>query len=410
MEVYTLMSKELQYTIPNFIGGLHEEVDYSLLKNNEASSLQNVNLDDGVLKSARVPSIYLSSIPGVPKSIMTYYRNNVPYLMAIINGHLYKYDGTVWTDLGGGLDVNASVYDYINDNVQSNDVFVFTNGVDNVKIYEGGAGFRDLKKLGYTSAADPVNNTIKGKYMVLHYERLWIADDNGLYASTSDRAGFDIEDFTTPTDVTEVNQHGAEVVLYTNDGTKVIGMSVVFDDIIIWKERSIHKIFGTDPSNYQKISFSAKGGISDKSIAVHETGAFFIDRAGIYFYNGTQALPISNPIKKTWKTLSIEDMQKAVGFIYNDKYILSVGNIVIEYDITNKNFVINSGYKVDAVTDYKNKTLISQGDTNIYEYAINDINNAFLILSPLLAALYAALKVMNATSKVVNSGLLIPKI
>jgi hypothetical protein len=364
------LNQENQFVIPNYLGGIHEEVDSSLLKSNEAAKAQNCDIDKGVLKASKG----LLNAYGLtaPKALMTYYQGGDNSLIAVANGIVYKRTGSTWTSLGSGLNTAADRYDFINDNIDDKDLLVFTNGADNVKLYDG-TTLRDLKKLGKASAAS-ADNVMKGKYILMHYERLWIADDNSVYASSVTRDGIDIEDFTTPTDEIEVNQHGFELSMYGADG-KIIGMSVVFDDIIIWKERTIHKIFGTDPNNYQKINFAAKGGISDKSVGVHETGAYFIDHNGINHYDGTNVRYISKAIEDTWSGLDKTKLGKAVGFISGSKYIVAVcegsstvNNLIIEYDIFNKNFMFKRGFNIEAAVEFDRKPLVLTGGNDIFEY------------------------------------------
>ena len=80
-------------------------------------------------------------------------------------------------------------------------------------------------------------------------------------------------------------------------GTKIKGMAVVYDDILIFKERKIYRLWGTDPSQLQKVElFNASGAIADKSIISTPQGCFFVHKDGIYLYDGSNVAKISQKI------------------------------------------------------------------------------------------------------------------
>lgn len=361
-----------EFVIPSFTGGINEAVDYSLLQPNEAQKAQNCNIDKGVLSNCKGYSLFSSQLSsGSIKTIMTYYKNNEAILILAANGSLYKIQSGVLSLIASGF--SSDYWDYVNNNVNSEDVVILTNGVDPIKVYNN-TTLRNLKGAGIDSS----ELAPKGKYIDLHYERLWVCDDNSIYFSTANANGFDIDDFTAPVEPEEeVNQHGGEIFLYTNDGSKIIGMRVIFDDIILYKEKSMYKIFGTDPSNYQKVQiFSAAGGIADRSIAVSEKGSFHIDAKGIYFYDGVNITLISQKLNDTFTKLNRTYLNNACGYIWNNKYILAVpegastvNNLIIEYDIDNQNFMLKRGFEVSSFVDHGDNLLFVGADNRIYKYS-----------------------------------------
>lgn len=366
------MAKVESYGIPNFLGGINQGVDSSIIKLNEAANAQNCNIDRGVLSTAKGYAPFpVTALSAVIKTLMVYYKDNVGYLIAAAGGGLYKWNGTAWDTIATGF--QSDYWDYINYNYNSTDVIILTNGLDNVKIYDG-TTIRDLK-FDSTQPDSETNKSPKGKKITLHSERIWIASDTALYASND----FNPEDWTQPTDSLEVNQHGVEVSMYNTTGSKVTGLTVVFDDIIIWLEKGINKIFGSDPTNYTKIGFSPKGGISDRSIANFEGGTFFIDKLGIFLYDGTNVQPMSQPLGNLFSTLNDAVIDKATGIVWGDKYILAVpegssmdNNLVIEYDFMRKNFMIKRGFKIASFGEYQGKLLYVGTDNKIYEYSVTD--------------------------------------
>ena len=393
--------------ITNFAGGINEEVSPFLLKINEANDLQNVNVNDGNLSSSKSPIAYIENILGrAIGTLIGYYKNNVGYLLVAAGDTLYKWTGTAFTVISTGF--TSDKFDYLNYNYNSEDVLILCNGVNNTKIYNG-TTIRDLKNRrkvydsngtitsyvdgnGVTRATEALCTTLAPKaYRVeLHYERIWLADDKSLYFSTANTHGFDIEDFTAPTYPTsEVNQHGGEISIYTNDGGKIIGLNVSFDDVVIYKQNNIFKIYGNYPGQYQKAQiYSAIGGIADRSIASSNLGVYFLNRDNIYLYNGTKVTPISFKVKNTLANINLTYENLSAGIIFNGKYILAVpegtstkNNLIIEYDIYNNSFVLIRGFEVSSFLVFDNKLLFVNDDGKIYQYAVSDINQSSYWLS-----------------------------
>lgn len=363
------MVKEYRYKLGS-IGGLNLSVDESLLKANETPDSKNVDIDAGIFKTSQGISKYVATSLNSIDSMMIYYKDKVANILVGASNKLYRLNGSSFVEIGSGF--SSSSFDAVNNNVNSEDVIVITNtsGNDNVKVWNG-TTLRDLKRNGAASTDGSSNKAPHGKFIELHYERLWLADDNNLYISKD----FDIDDFTTPTEELEVNMHGAEIVAYSNDGSKIIGLKVIFDDVVIFKERSIFKIYGTNPTVYQKVQiFSANGAIADKSIISTSKGAFFINKDGIYVYDGTNVNLVSQKITPIFRRINVAAISKAVAYYWNDKYILAIpvdgsseNNLIIEYDLSTKEFITKSGFSIRSFADIGDKLLFTSNNY-IYQY------------------------------------------
>lgn len=363
----------------NRFQGINEAVDKTLLTE-EGVIVHNADVRHGVLRATKKPlkmdSVQLPNI----KTLLNYYTASGSFLLASTSNSLYKLTGNTWTALTTSK--NGGSCDYINNNIDGQDIIVISNGVDNVYKYDG-AEIKELKMLGKSSDySDLSNRAPKGAFLGLHYERLWIASDNFLYCSSvTANGGFDIEDFTTPTEPEwEVNNHGAEIFMYSNDGTKIKGMTVVYDDILIFKEKKIFRLWGTTPSQMQKVElFNATGAMADKSIVSTPSGCFFVHSDGIYLYNGNDTGKISQRIDKTWESIDKNNIDKAIAAFYNNKYILavyskgsSIRDIIIEYDILTEQFTTRTGYGVESFADYNNTLVFASYDGYLYAYDKGD--------------------------------------
>lgn len=362
------------YTIQKF-DGLNESVDRTLLET-EASKIINADIRKGVLNYTKAPKKIEDSFLDGIHTLMRYSTDKAHYLLASTNDSIYKWSNNSWSKIIGNK--KSAIYDYINNNVDSKDIIVWSNGLDNIEKYDG-TEVKELKMKGASSDySDTKNRAPKGAFLALHYERLWIANDNYLYCSSvTANGGFDLEDFTTPTEPEwEVNNHGAEIFMYSNDGTKIKGLAVVYDDIIIFKERKVFRLWGTTPSQMQKVElFNATGAIADKTITSTPQGCFFVHRDGIYLYDGSNVSKVSQKIQDTWDTINQDYIEHAVGYFWDNKYILAVStredgekDLIIELDTLTSQFVIRTGYNVRSFVEFNNKLIFSSSDGYVYEY------------------------------------------
>lgn len=398
MSIYSNRYMRQSYLeVPNFLGGVNEGVDESLIKTNEAKSLQNVDIKDGMLNSISGCSPYSSATTGYNGgTIMIYYDGVNKTILVANNGKINKLASNVYTELLSGF--TSDTFDAVNFHKDLSKVMVMGNGVDNTKVFNG-TNISDLYNrrpvyndvgvisswvdgAGATKATEALCTTLapKMKFIELHFDRLWGAGDkdnpNRVYFSTAGVNGPDISDWTYPTAENEANMHGGFIDVNTYDGSTIIGLKTIFNDVLIFLNKTIFKIFGTDPSNYSKVGiFSSDGAIADKSIIGVHNKAYFVASEGLYCYDGTNVLPVSNRIKKTWDMLNKEYLSKAVAVFYNDKYILAVpegnsavNNLIIEYDTVNNNFVFIRGTSVSSFVELDGELLYTNSNGQVFVY------------------------------------------
>lgn len=369
----------------NQFKGINQIADPTML-GEEGIEAYNVSIRDGVLKPSRKPIIYknIANLTGI-NNIMLYSSNGVfKEIIATTPNGLYT-TGT-WASSWEKISTyGAEGYcDFVNDNVDGKNVIIIVRGNDNTIKYDG-SNVLYLKMLGKTSDYPVLTNRApKGYSILLHYDRLWIADSNSVYCSSiTANGGIDIEDFTTPTSPPEeVNQHGAQISMYTTDASRIKGIVSVFDDILVFKERTIFKLSGTGPSDLQKIElFSGVGTIAIKSIATSLYGCFFMNTDGIYLYDGASVNKISQKIDKLWSTFedriltNASTMSSSIGVFYNNKYILAIKNsydtnkcMIIEYDALTGDFITRSNYDIKSFLEFEDELLFASSDGYIYRY------------------------------------------
>lgn len=363
----------------NQFKGINGAVDPTIL-GEEGTNAYNTDLRDGTIKATRKPlKKYTTPIRKLVRIAPYYKSSGTSYIIATdTDGVMYRKLNDTWNSIGTK---NNGVYlNYVHHNIDGEDIIIMTNRFDNVFMYNG-ATLKDLRMLGKDSDyGNPENRAPKGSFLAVHHERLWIADNNYVYCSSvTANGGIDIEDFTTPTDPpAEVNQHGAQIFMYSSDGTKIKGMAVIYDDILIFKEKKIFKLSGTSPADLQKVElFTASGAIAGNSIVATPHGCFFMHEDGIYLYDGASVNKISHKIDKLWKNVKADAIlnDNAEACYYNGKYILAVKtadslylNLIIEYDILTGNFTTRYSYDARNFINMNGELLFASNDGCIYSY------------------------------------------
>lgn len=352
-----------RFYIQHFAGGMNQSVDKSLIKFTETQNAQNCNIDDGVLNTVKGSVKYTPAVLSYAiKTIMASYANGTGELIAAANNKLYKLSGSTYTAFSNTY--TSDTWDYINFQIKDTKVLITGNGTDNTMVYDNIAWRKLLDRRVINEAPDsPITykkadgttttgiptapyysdgngvyhqaeSTIttyapKVKHVELHYDRVWGAGDSSfpdrLYFSTAGVNGADPDDWTAPIEEGEANMHGGYEDIPTWDGGKIIGLKVVFNDLLVFKNRQVFKIFGSYPGNYTKVQlFNSNGAIADRSIVTTPKGALFLNTDGIYMYGGANVTLISDRIKDIIKNLNQSAIGSSTGIYFNGKYYLAV--------------------------------------------------------------------------------------
>ena len=355
-----------QYEITKFIG--FNQFEHSqFLQPGETQSAQNMDISDGNLSVCKGFNEYITlPIPKGIKTLMPFYKNNddgtvTSYLLAATNDTLYYYNGSAWVFLKGGL--TSGYFDFINYQKDSTDLIIMTNGNENVLKWDG------------TTISDLLGSPPKFQSITLHYERVW---GTGIKTNPNQ---VDYSKDLNPEDWTQTINTGGLMELPTWDGGICIAVESIFDNIVVFKQKHIFRIYGTYPGEYQnKNVFTSTGAIARRSIVNAVTVAFFLSDSGIYAYNGSQTQLISSPIKDVIASMNSNYADKACAVFYDNKYILAiptgnsnVNDTIIEYDTLKQSFNIKKGININHFVEYKGKLLfcnddVVSGNSYVYQY------------------------------------------
>ena len=376
---------ESAFKIPSFQSGINEYYAEGLVKPYEALKAYNCNISDGSLKTCNTSSTKHTLNANI-NSLMAFYDVSDSYILAGAGTKLKKVDGTdVYTISGSKLDT-------LNFEYNGERILVATSKNDTPFIHKKNStrkllnrrkkynaqgehtGYVDANGKEHTNESTITTYAPSGDFMELHYDRLWIAGDkenpDRVYFSTANINGADIEDFTIPlAEEEEINQHGGFLDVRSYDGGKIIAMKVIFDSVVLFKNKSAYKIYGSNPENYQLVQlFSCNGAIADNSICVGNNGAYFLNVDGIYYYDGTNTTLVSHKIKDIISRMNKNYASQSVA-IYNDnKYYIAIpvdnsstNNMLIQFDTLNNSFMTYDVDNITAFLEYNNELLYASG-------------------------------------------------
>ena len=269
------------FYIHNFAGGVNQSRNASFIRLNESPNSYNVDTEDGLLNTCKGYTKYSQhKVNGPINAIGGNYVGNSGVVMLASNNNIYKLTSSGMTSILSNY--NTSNFDFINFEVKGEKAFIFANGVDNLKTYNGTTvrtllnrrpvydeNTGDLKH--YVDANGTIHqseSTIKtyapkGKFIEMYKDRVFIAGDaenpNRVYYSTAGINGADVEDWTYPIEEGEANMHGGYEEFPTWDGGVIIGLRTLFGEITIFKNKQIIQLYGTYPGNYeQRTLFTSK--------------------------------------------------------------------------------------------------------------------------------------------------------
>ena len=184
--------------------------------------------------------------------------------------------------------------------------------------------------------------------LVLHKERLWVLPE-------SDPMAVQCSAEMDPENWNQSLTEGALIRLMTWDGTVCTGLKVVFDDIVVAKENSLWRIWGSDPTNYQVSPlYTSRGVIAPRSMAVCDNGMAFLCSEGVFFFDGIRTVPLQTGRLLPWLvTITPEHVGCACGIYHQGDYYLALpldgatrNNAVLRYHFATGTWTLRRGMHI----------------------------------------------------------------
>ena len=355
--------------------GIHKDIRTS-------PDMENFIIRDGEMKSAPGATRWGPPIPsgGGSATIMeaAYHREDGTTefrLIAAAGGSLYKLTDGGWTQVGSGY--KSDRWDAINYRKNTDEWHIITNGADEIQY-----SARD------SASYQPLEGApVKAKCIALSDERLWIGgvpdDQEAVYWS------WDNDPNNWSVDLEHPEQGGGFIYIRTHDGTKVIAVKALMNDVVIFKDRSLHRITGSYPGEYELVNvYGDTGPISENTIVSTGASVFFLCAMGLCLYNGmtVETLALSsgdNRLTSLADRINREAAERACSVIHKGVMYVALpldgsadNNAVIVYDLTEGIYTLLTGYRVDSWLIYHadndekllftrgGQIMVMEGDTN----------------------------------------------
>jgi hypothetical protein len=355
-----------------------------------ASSPDAVNfvVQNGVLRTAGGIAAYGNAIPLIPSEYLAeskprlfqaFFRdvsgNDFTRIIAAINRRLYYFDTATsdWVSIGP---VAKDGCDMVNYRHEATEWAIFTDG-------DGEAYYWDGTELVITEM-NPTQGgeAIKFQQIALLYERLFGA----VLRDTPDRL-FWSESFGPEAwepNVSNPDDSAGYADIATFDGSRIRAITTAFGDLLIFKDKTVHRIAGTYPGEWQVSQiFGSNGTLSPRSIVNAGTAVFFLSSDGLCKYDGSTVYTLKGigdrKLKNTWANLNANAIDNACAVFYNNRIYLSVcldpeesrNTHVIEYDVTDYTYSVVELPGVDdwlVLREGQKETLLAIIWNQVYRY------------------------------------------
>lgn len=347
------------FTIP-YVVGVNESSGEVNVNPYLASYAQNIHTTYGVLETARGYREYISTpLPARPTRI--YLFSDVDTAAGTRTRHVIvttEDQVLVW-------DEAASAWKVLMDGALSGDwgfityqkdddvILILGNGKDPVKVWDGVAD----------ALSDLEGAPCRGRFFALHYERLWMGGDPALPNSVFYSRQFNPNDWTG--DLATPSAGGGQVDLPSfESGGFITGIYTSGNEIIVMKESTAIRIYGTSPSSYT--AYEITGGIgtrAERAIVPFAGANYFLTRHGLGVQSGSavsllgdRAIPrIFDGMYVYGQALRLaaDYPDKACGTRFDSKIWIAVplgesaeNNALLEYDPNRESMMLHRGINV----------------------------------------------------------------
>lgn len=193
-------------------------------------------------------------------------------------------------------------------------------------------------------------------YIELYYNRLFAAGDaahpSRLYWSQPPGDVKTIENWSMD-DFSEAASGGHTEIGPTNNDP-IVGLTALSNQLIIHKESGNYRLIGSNPSNFQILQInSGVEKMANTSRISHGDVPYWITRAGMYYYNGQQALlhPRSRQVRNTLRTASLAhskgiECRDKLYFTMREDPTGDMDDTVLYYDMTENVWMKRNGFHV----------------------------------------------------------------
>ena len=298
-------------------------------------------------------------------------------LILTVYGRIYvaDLDASTWTLIAE--DQSSNDWTAVNYRDETRDWIIFTNGVDTALYWDGVAETAQELEI------------VQGESEELHFqnitmlnERLW----GGVASQYPDRIywskTFDPTDWEFDWESSEYDG-GGYLDVATFDGSRIRAIVTAMDELLVFKDKSMHRISGSYPGEFSLTQiYGTDGTLAYRTIVNSGNAIYFLAGEGLVRYSGMTAVPLSangdKKLREIWPRINQSTIQYSCAAIKDNVIYLAVpldGSIinthVIEYDTITGNYNI---IELPGVDDWivmrrgQTETLLMVSAGHIYRY------------------------------------------
>lgn len=334
---------------------------------------QNMRLGGGTLSTGRGSTAYAPTLPHSIGTLMPYHRRNADgtitaMLLAAAGDSIYKLEPGRFTQLRQNL--TSDRFSHIGYQSGERDMLILANGKDDTLTYDG----TQFAPLGQGANIEPC------QYLALHYERVWAAG-NGSYpdrvyhSRAMDPSDWSSYDATDATDLPEIAGGFHDVPTW--DGSVIRGIATLFDDVVLFKDQSIHRVVGTYPGEYALVRVHGTcGTVSPRSVVQVKNQVYFWSAEGLCVFDGNSAAPVYEArIGQLVQRVHPQALEGICAAHHHGVLYFAlpegdspVNNLVLEYDLRQQQFMLRRGVTVQDFCVFDGALLFADDAGNTCYY------------------------------------------
>ena len=193
-------------------------------------------------------------------------------------------------------------------------------------------------------------------YIELYYNRLFAAGDaahpSRLYWSQPPGDIKTIENWSMD-DYSEAASGGHTEVGPTNNDP-IVGLTALSNQLIIHKESGNYRLIGSNPSNFQILQInSGVERMTNTNRISHGDVPYWLTRAGMYYYNGQQALlhPYSRQVRTTLRAANLMhskgiECRDKLYFTLRSDPLGTMDDAVLFFNMTENTWMLRKGFHI----------------------------------------------------------------
>jgi len=313
------MPQKQRFALTNFSGGLNQNTNPTMIKDNESPDLKNVRING----SASVKR------DGCAK----YNSNAIDTAATTSITRYYKDDGTKYTVAlcGTKLDVvpsGAGALTEISSSFTSGSRLAFETYINYLYMVSRDDG---MFSFNGTTLSSAIAGAPAAKYITSHSERMWAASTDANKSRVFWSADGDPTSWSVTDDLIDVSQ---------DDGDEITCIIPFLDNLIVFKRNSIWVLVNTyDPDNEMQLlkRVTDTGCIAGRTVVTLNNKIYFFGKNGFYEFDGVAARLISKNVETSVKDVNPTYQDNACAVAYENMYMCSYTK---NGDTTNQDMLI----------------------------------------------------------------------